>query len=749
VVVVTNNYGAVTSSVARLLSVANTAILAFWDFSGNEFTNISQNPNCVYNPVPYLGAGSAQAVGTPNNPGNIFILPYSPFAATTSADPGDGPGFDQIIPGVGHLPNFSWGLTHYPLTGGNKTNGVQFLVSTVGAKNIRLSYDSRASATASNYERVQYTTNGTDWIDFPSSSTFGGIAGTGSGGWLSFSNDLTGFPGAANNPNFGLRIVTEYQNTATYGIGTTNGYVGTANDYSSGGSGGFAAGTLTYDLVGVFGDAITNNNTPPTIASFVNTNLVDTNNITLSFTVGDLETPATALTVSASSLNPSKVNPTFNFGGAGASRTLNISFSPGNYIPDPMDAAPILVTVTDTNGDSTATWFLLTVSSINLPPTNTLTALTATNILANTPVTIPFKVGDDNTPVSGLTYATNSNNNTLIPNPNIIVNGIGTANPSVTITPAANQLGVAVVSVTVNDNDANEPRGTTANIAVMVRPNTNVVAIDYFNYDNSGALDTVGAGFWQHLSGVYRQLQVGSGAATIDTPNNTENLQTPFLGAPYRTNSGAVLYASYIVNMDPLKMPLVNGTYFTVFNDGSGVTGPYECRVVAATNDAAPGYYQLGIANFGADSTTAQMVPRDLLPNSNYVVVTALVLSNGFSTLWVNPSSQTSPSVTDTTPAPAATNLYNISDFELRESGGAGGSIRMSYLKVGTTFDSVFPSLHVQSAGTNAIVNWSDPTLGIQSATNVAGPYTDVSPATPPYTNNARANNAKFFRFKR
>jgi hypothetical protein len=46
-------------------------------------------------------------------------------------------------------------------------------------------------------------------------------------------------------------------------------------------------------------------------------------------------------------------------------------------------------------------------------------------------------------------------------------------------------------------------------------------------------------------------------------------------------------------------------------------------------------------------------------------------------------------------------------------------------------------------------VNWSDPTLAIQSATNVQGPWTDV-PLTvgkqPPYTNNT-TTNAVFFRF--
>jgi hypothetical protein len=213
------------------------------------------------------------------------------------------------------------------------------------------------------------------------------------------------------------------------------------------------------------------------------------------------------------------------------------------------------------------------------------------------------------------------------------------------------------------------------------------------------------------------------------------------------------LYASYIVNInDPTRLPNNNGTFFTTFNDGSGVTGFYECLVVIATNGAAPGNYRLGIVNSTNDApgaitaTSAQMFPRDLVPGNNYIVVTSLALSNGFSTLWINPSSPSSPSVADTIPALP---LDNIADFELRESGANGGIISVSDLKVGTSFDSVLPSLHIQSVPPNVILTWSDPTLGVQSATNVTGPYTDVSSAAPPYTNNTAGKSAMFFRFKR
>jgi hypothetical protein len=728
--VVGNSFGSVTSSVASLISVSNTAVLAFWDFNGPEFTNTAANPNSINNPAPAIGAGTASGVGS------CFFPPTSPFSGAVDAN--DGLGFTL------HLPTFSWGTLHYPLTGGNKQNGVQFNVSTVGAKNIAVSYESRVSATASDYERLQYTTNGTDWIDYPSSSSFNGIGTT----YLPYHYDLSGFPGVANNANFAVRVVTEYQNTATYGIGTTIGYVGTANSYSSGGSGGFAAGTVTYDLVTFNGDAITNNNQAPTISSFTDTNCPDYTNITVAFTVSDDSTPPDSLTYSAVSLNPNFISPTFVFGGSGANRTLKIT--PNNPIPDQIDAAPILVTATDANGDSAKAWFLLTVTSVNLSPTNSLTHLPATNTLANKPLTIPFSVSDDRTPANGITYTVTSGNNTVAASANIVVTPNG-ATPTVTITPALNQLGVANLTITANDNDPQEPRSTTATIAFMVRPNTNVVAIDYFNYDDAGALDTVSGGFWQHLSGNFRQMQVGSGIVTVDTLDNTENLQTPLLNAPYATNSGRVLYSSFIVNMnDPIRQPRANGTYFAAFNDGSGNTANVEDLVVVATNGAAPGNYRLGIANIvGATALSAQMFPQDLLQGTNYIVVTALSLSNGFSTIWVNPLDESSPSVTDTTPPATATNLYSIRDYELRESGSNGGSVSVSNLKVGTTFDAVFPSLHIQAIGENAIVDWSDPTLGIESATNVLGPYQAVAGATPAYTNGLGTNAMMFFRFAR
>jgi hypothetical protein len=440
----------VTSSVASLLAVGSHEQLVFWNFNQLTF------PTSLASPAPWFGTGTASPVGSCNLPGT------SPFAG--SVDPNDGPGF-----GLG-TTNFSWGTDNYPLTGSNKLNGVQFNVSTVGAQNISISYESRVSATASDYERVQYTTNGgATWVDYPSSSTFGGVGTT----YLQYTNSFLGFPGVDNNPNFGVRIVTEFQSTASYGISSNAAYLGTANTYGT-------AGTVTYDRVAIWGDSIPTTYAPPTISSFPNTNTVDTTPLTLNFTVSDPSTSPDLLNYSAVSLNPATISPGFVFGGSGANRTLTIN---PNATPDSVDAGPILVTVTDSHGFSAASWFILTLTSVNLPPTNSLTAVKGTNVLVNGSLTMPFKVTDDRTPTNGQTfsYTAASLNTTVLPTGNITLPApSGSSNASVTLTPAPYKLGLAQVGISVNDNDLADPKTTTANINLMVRPNTNIIFIDYF-----------------------------------------------------------------------------------------------------------------------------------------------------------------------------------------------------------------------------------------------------------------------------
>jgi hypothetical protein len=207
----------VTSAVVTATIFAPQSVpITRWDFNvTNDYTPT--------NPVAVLGCGAACA---------------GPNAAVTGFAFAPGALFDpsQWVAGS---TNLAWALNGFAATVANKTAGFQFSVSTVGYTNILLAWSERHSATASKYMRLQYTTNGTDYVD-GDTITFNQVA------YQFNSSDLSARPGVANNPNFGFRLVAEHEDTA---IGNNNpNYVGTASTFGSG-------GTIRLDLMTVFGNS--------------------------------------------------------------------------------------------------------------------------------------------------------------------------------------------------------------------------------------------------------------------------------------------------------------------------------------------------------------------------------------------------------------------------------------------------------------------------------------------------------------
>lgn len=165
----------------------------------------------------------------------------------------------------------------------------------------------------------------------------------------------------------------------------------------------------------------------------------------IAFTVGDQETAAASLTVSASSSNTTLVpNANLVFGGSGANRTVTITPATGQT-----GTTTISLNVYD-GTNTTSTTFLLTVSVPNTAPT--ITSISAQSTTQNTATSaIAFTVGDAQTAAASLAVTGGSANTTLIPNANIIFSGSG-ANRSVIITPSAGQTGSAVITITVSDS---------------------------------------------------------------------------------------------------------------------------------------------------------------------------------------------------------------------------------------------------------------------------------------------------------
>lgn len=170
----------------------------------------------------------------------------------------------------------------------------------------------------------------------------------------------------------------------------------------------------------------------------------DTATGVLAFTVGDVETAAGSLTVTGSSSNPT-LAPTANivFGGSGANRTVTVT-------PAANQSGTATITISVSDGALTASdTFVLTVNAVNDAPTISDIA-NQTIAAGGSAGPLVFTVGDIETALTSLTVSGSSSNATLVPTANIVLGGSG-ANRTVAVTPAANQSGVATITVTVSD----------------------------------------------------------------------------------------------------------------------------------------------------------------------------------------------------------------------------------------------------------------------------------------------------------
>lgn len=143
-------------------------VITAWDFEGDVTT-------------PSTGSGTAALVG-------------GTTATFATGNPGRG-----------------WNTTTYAAQGtGSGTRGVEFLVSTAGYQDITVSYDHRASGTASRWSELQYTLDGSTWTAFGNNS--GSLSPHDT--FYAQSFDLSTITGANNNPNFGVRIVSIFSPVA-------------------------------------------------------------------------------------------------------------------------------------------------------------------------------------------------------------------------------------------------------------------------------------------------------------------------------------------------------------------------------------------------------------------------------------------------------------------------------------------------------------------------------------------------------
>ena len=454
-------------------------------------------------------------------------------------------------------------------------------------------------------------------------------------------------------------------------------------------SSGAGMGTLTVDDLKVgtsFGDVTGGNDpslNPPNISSFPDQRIpANASTPEIAFLIGDGETPAASLTLSAGSDNTTLVPvESIVFGGSASNRTVRVTPDAGQQ-----GSALISVTVTDENGNTASRNFRVTVGA---PTISSIASQTMPKDTISQP--IPFTVGDSEN--DEITISVVSTNEAVVPSANVIIDGTG-ANRTATILPTPAVAGVTRITLIATDGFSS----VSNSFVLTVFQTLGVDFADSFDYPD-GSIVTNSAFVWGfHSAGVGQtgQTQVIQGQLALSSTQG-EDINAFLLNGPYLPSGGWLLYSRFTVNFS--ARPSAAGDYFAHFRSAGNSFG---ARVFATTTGTAAGKLRLGIANnAGAPSA---VIPVDIGTNVTYTVVTRLNVGTGQSTLWINPNFESDTSVTATDSAFP----FEVWTYAFRQSGGIG-SLVVDDLKIGTAFLDVItprPGLTITHSGSDIQITW-------------------------------------------
>lgn len=452
---------------------------------------------------------------------------------------------------------------------------------------------------------------------------------------------------------------------------------------------------------------------PPSISGLVAISIAaNTNTGPLPFVISDVETATNLLTVAATSSNPTLVpNAPANLAFSGPNTNTILTVTPA---ATQEGTSTIEVVVTDLDGKKATNRFVLTVGSPSI------SAIANKTTPSGTPTTVNFWVNDRETAPGSLTVTATSSDQGVLPDASIGVENLGSTNRALHITNAT--AGFAVVTVTVSDSPG--PFSIPTTFILTASPDNGILLAEDFGYADGSIITNSLASAphnWASHSGTTGQVQVASGKLELSN-TGSEDVDRWFTNNPVASTSGQLIYTRMVINVSTLPTANGVGEYFTHIY---GFSGAFRARVFCATNGAASGKYRIGISS---SSFTPGVVPQDVGTNENHVIISRYNTATTESTVWVDPTSESSTSAnsTDLSPPSAA---YGIA---FRQQTGMGG-MSVDDLLVGSTFNQVLLVLASTNANL-ASLTLSSGTLSPAFDSNTVSYAASVSNATASIT---------------
>ena len=211
----------------------------------------------------------------------------------------------------------------------------------------------------------------------------------------------------------------------------------------------------------------TGGSTSPTITAIADTSTPEDTPKAVTFTIGDAESAAGALTLIRGSNNQTLV-PTANivFSGSGASRTATITPA-----ADAIGSATITLTVQDPEGLTASSSFLLTVNAVNDAPT--ITSVTARTTNQDVPVDVSVTVADVDSALNSIAITGSGSPGGILSSVTDLT-GSGAAR-TLRITPVLASSGTTTVTLTASDGSASSQ--TTFSLTVNSASGPNAITL--------------------------------------------------------------------------------------------------------------------------------------------------------------------------------------------------------------------------------------------------------------------------------